>query len=103
MLTAVAILYPPGAAALVAFLGSSDPREFRGEINPLRTLFNRSQVALAVLAASATFHALGSHEDPLVQMVPPALLATVVDYAINISLVAVAVSLIYQAVPARWL
>jgi signal transduction histidine kinase len=99
LLTAVAILYAPGAAALVAFLGSSDPREFRGEINPLRTLFNRSQVAIAVWAASATFHALGSPEDPLVRMVPPALVATVVDYAINICLVAVAVGLIYRLSP----
>jgi signal transduction histidine kinase len=99
LLTAVAILYAPGAAALIAFLGSSDPREFRGEINPLRTLFNRSQVALAVLAASATFHALGSPDDPLVRMIPPALVATVVDYAINIGLVAIAVGLIYRLSP----
>ena len=99
LLTAVAILYAPGAAALVAFLGSSDPREFRGEINPLRTLFNRSQVALAVLAASATFHALGSPDDPLVRMIPPALVATIVDYAINICLVSVAVGLIYRLSP----
>jgi signal transduction histidine kinase len=99
LLTAVAILYPPGAASLVAFLGSSDPREFRGEINPLRTLFNRSQVAIAVLAASATFHALSSVDDRLVRMIPPAVLATLVDYVINIGLVAVAVGLIHRLSP----
>jgi signal transduction histidine kinase len=99
LLTAVAILYPPGVAAVVAFLGSSDPREFRGQINPLRALFNRSQVALAVLAASATFHALsrGTVESTtLPQMIPPAVAATVVDYAINIGLVVVGASLMYR-------
>ena len=99
LLTAVAILYAPGAAALVAFLGSFDPREFRREINPLRTLFNRSQVAIAVLAASATFHAFSSPEEPLVQMVPAALLATVVDYAISIGAVSIAAGLIYRLRP----
>jgi signal transduction histidine kinase len=100
LLTAVAILYAPGAAALVAFVGSCDPRELRGDINPLRTLFNRSQVALAVLAASATFHALSSASEPLVRMIPPALLATVVDYAINIGVVSIAAGLIYRLGPA---
>ena len=100
LLTAVAILYAPGAAALVAFVGSCDPRELKGEINPLRTLFNRSQVALAVLAASATFHSLSSAAEPLVRMIPAALLATVVDYAISIGVVSVAAGLIYRLGPA---
>jgi signal transduction histidine kinase len=99
LLTAVAILYTPGAAALVAFLGSSDPRELKGEINPLRTLFNRCQVALAVLAASATFHALSSPLEALLDMIPAALLAIVVDYAINIGVVSLAVGLIYRLQP----
>ncbi len=93
LLTAVAILYPPGAAALVAFLGNADPRELKGEINPLRALFNRSQVTIAVFAASSTFHALSSSDEPLARMVPAALLATVVDYAINIGIVSTAAGL----------
>ena len=100
LLTAVAIVFSPGSAALVAFLGASDPREWKGQINPLRTLFNRSQVSLAVLAASATFHALSGAQPPyvppLVELIPPALVATVVDYAVNIGLVTVAASLIYR-------
>jgi signal transduction histidine kinase len=99
LLTAVAILYSPGAAALVAFLGNSDPRELRREINPLRTLFNRSQVSLAVFAASTVFHALSSPDEALVQIVPAAVIATAVDYAINIGLVTVAASLIYSMGP----
>src|SRR5439155_11237211 len=45
LLTAVALLYPPGFAAGVAFVGSLDPRELRREVTPLRAVFNRSQVA----------------------------------------------------------
>jgi signal transduction histidine kinase len=93
LLTAVAILYPPGAAALVAFLGTTDPRELKAEINPLRALFNRSQVAIAVFAASTTFHALSSPTAPLTRMVPAALVAVVVDYAINIGVVSLAAGL----------
>jgi signal transduction histidine kinase len=93
LLTAVAILYPPGAAALAAFAGTTDPREFKGEVNPLRALFNRSQVAIAVFAASSTFHALSSSTDPLTRMVPAALVAVVVDYAINIGVVSLAAGL----------
>ena len=100
LLTAVAILYPPGAAALVAFLGTTDPREIRAEINPLRALFNRSQVAIAVFAASSTFHALSSSDAPLTQMVPAALVAVVVDYAINIGVVSLAAGLSLRMNPA---
>src|SRR5690242_7390558 len=64
ILLAVGLTHPPALAALVAFVGSFDPREFKREISPLRALFNRSQVALAVLAASATFHALTSVDQP---------------------------------------
>jgi signal transduction histidine kinase len=95
-LTAVAILYSPWAAALVAFLGVVDPREFKRQINPLRALFNRCQVTLAVLAASATYHALATAESPLRLMVPAALVATVVDYAINIGLVTAGAALVYR-------
>src|SRR5687767_10955758 len=58
LLMVVAFLYEPAAAAAVAFAGASDPREFKREVTLLRGLFNRSQVALSVLAASAAFHAL---------------------------------------------
>src|SRR5262245_29995927 len=65
ILTAVAFIYPPGWAAAVAFIGSTDPAEFKHETTLLKALFNRSQVALAVFLASATFHALASPQgDP---------------------------------------
>jgi signal transduction histidine kinase len=99
ILIAVALIYPPGVAALVALLGSSDPREFRREVTVLRALFNRCQVALAVLAASSVFHSLGSVDQPLLRIVPLALLASLVDYVINASLVTGAVSLSYGVSP----
>lgn len=100
MLIAVAFLYPPGIAAAIAFLGSSDPRELRREVTPLRALFNRSQVGLSVLAASAVFQSLASVEDEsLVAILPAAFLATLVDYAINIALVTSAVALAYRLSP----
>ncbi len=96
LLTAVAIIYSPGAAALAAFAGSFDPRELRGEVTALKAAFNRSQIALAVLSASAVFHSLSSVQQPLLRVIPSALVASVVDYAINISLVSLLVSLVYR-------
>ena len=96
LLTAVAITYPPGLAAAVALAGSFDPGELRREIGPLRALFNRSQIALAVFAASAIFHAISSPVSPLIEIIPAALVATVADYSINLGLVTLAVSLMYR-------
>lgn len=99
LLMAVALLYPPGIAAAVALLGSSDPRELKGEVTVLRALFNRSQVALAVLAASSILHAHTSVAESLVLILPVALLASTVDYAVNATLVTVAASLSYGLSP----
>jgi signal transduction histidine kinase len=98
ILTAVAFIYLPGWAAAVAFIGSTDPAEFKRETTVLKALFNRSQVALAVLLSSATFHALASlHGDqPRAVVVCVALLASLVDYVTNFSLVVFATSLMYR-------
>jgi signal transduction histidine kinase len=103
LLIAVAALYAPPIAALAALLGSSDPREYRREISPLTAVFNRCQVALAVWAASGVLHWLSSPQDPVSlgnwELAAASLLASAVDYAINISLVSVLVSLIYRLSP----
>ena len=98
LLMVVAFLYEPPAAAAVALIGASDPREFRGEVSFLRALFNRCQVALSVLAASAVFHGLtgfGRESAPgsEVVLLLAAAGASLVDYAVNSGLVAVFVSL----------
>src|SRR5919108_3318255 len=61
LLMVVAFLFAPAAAGATAFVGASDPREFRREVTVLRALFNRCQVALSVVAASAVFHAMAGH------------------------------------------
>jgi signal transduction histidine kinase len=55
ILLALAFLYPPEVAALVALLASFDPREIRGEVAFSRALFNRVQIGLSVYLAGATF------------------------------------------------
>jgi signal transduction histidine kinase len=99
LLIMIAILYPPGAAVVLTFLGASDPREVRRDVSIGLALFNRSQVALAVMAASAVFHSItgASPGDKLADMSPlllvlAAALAAVADYAVNGSLVALYMS-----------
>ncbi len=98
---AVAFLYDPGLAGAIAFLGSWDPREFKREISLLHTLFNRSQAALSVIAASFVFGAVGGRPmDPLWIALFAALLAVVSDYAVNVALVSMDASLMH-GIPAR--
>jgi signal transduction histidine kinase len=99
LLMAVAFYFPPEVAALVLLISSSDPRELRREVSPLRALFNRCQVSLAVLAASSIFHAFSGTDRSLISMIPAALLAILGDYVINLGLVTVGVSLLYGAKP----
>ena len=95
LIMAVAFTFAPEVAALVALVSASDPREFKREVTVLRALFNRSSIALAVLAASGVFHAVSSVHAPLLEMFAAALLAIVVDYAINLGLVTTGVCLLY--------
>ena len=105
LLMVVAFLYAPVAAAAVALVGASDPREFKREVTFLRALFNRCQVALSVFAASAVFHQLTAFsideqpESGLV-LVTAAAVAALVDYVVNSGLVTVFVSL-RTGVPTR--
>jgi signal transduction histidine kinase len=97
LLMVVAFLYQPGPAGLVAFLAASDPRELRREVNLLRALFNRCQVALSVLAASATFHAISpSFDSAAWRLLLAAALASAVDYLVNTTVVALGASIIYR-------
>ena len=97
LLILVAILYPPGVAGLIALLGASDPREFKREVSILRALFNRCQVALSVMAASAVFGSLAvlseNHRSSAWLLLAAASLAAVADYVVNSTLVTVFVSL----------
>ena len=101
LILAVAFTFDPAIAALVALSSASDPREFKGEVTVLRALFNRSSIALAVLAASWVFHGVSSVHSSIPRMFAGTLLAIVVDYAINLGLVTVGVCLLYRFRPFR--
>ena len=53
------MVFPPFIAGSLSFVGSLDLREFRGEISPLRDLYNRSNVTISVFVASWIFHWFG--------------------------------------------
>lgn len=102
LLMVVGFVYAPAAAALCAFLGALDPREYKRQVSLLRALFNRSQVTLSVLAASTVFHALADLESARpVRLLVAALLAAVVDYFVNSSVITVVVSLDARMPPTR--
>lgn len=105
ILIAAAIVFPPAAAGLVAFVGSVDPREFRRQISFTTALFNRCQVALSVVAAGAVFRTL-AHLPPENWLWSPrgptapawalvlfAMLAASVDYLVNSAMVTAYLSL----------
>lgn len=85
---AAALLYSPAVTALIAFLGSLDPREIRGKTSIDRILFNRSQVALSAAAASVAIHLIsrGAWDWPLV--VAACGVGLVADSVVNVVLVA---------------
>jgi signal transduction histidine kinase len=92
LLMALAFWEQPVAAGVVAFVGSIDPREYRGGVTLLRAIFNRAQVALSVFAASAVFHAFVPEfaQDPPPAwwiLIGAAMLASVADYLINSAMV----------------
>ena len=93
VLLSVAIIFDPPVAALIALLGSADPREVKREVSPSMALFNRSQVAASILLASAIFHAIASQTSPWYVLVPTVLIAALAAYAVNVVVVAVEHSL----------
>ena len=52
---AVALVFPPAAAATIVFAASISEWELRGATSVLHALFNRAQLALATAAAAAVF------------------------------------------------
>jgi signal transduction histidine kinase len=90
---AAGMIFPPAQAALIAFIGSFDPRELKGSVSLAKSIFNRSQVAASVMAGSAIFHMLGGAIFVWPYVVLPGLAALLVDAGINFVLVACAVAL----------
>jgi signal transduction histidine kinase len=80
---AAALLFPPGIAAGIAFLGCLDPNEIRGKSSVARIVFNRSQVAVATAAAALVFQS--GHASPFAwpQVVGWSFLALGADFLVN--------------------
>ncbi|HKI30094.1 MAG TPA: hypothetical protein VKB32_11820 [Actinomycetota bacterium] len=87
VLLASALVFPPYVAASLSFVGTLDLREFRGEISPLRDLYNRSNVTASVFAASWIFHRFGVSVLDWPEVLPLTFLALVADMVVNFSLV----------------
>jgi diguanylate cyclase (GGDEF)-like protein len=84
---AVALIYAPAVAGVVALLGTSDAREFRRELPLAKSLFIRAQIAASVIAEGWMFHRLATLDSPKVQLGVVVLLVTAFGYFINVSLV----------------
>ena len=93
----VAMLFPVPVAGLIVLLGTSDTREFRGELPLWKGLFIRGQIAAAAICESIVFKRLYPGWDQLgvkgaqviVWRVGVAVIcASMVGYVINLGLVA---------------
>lgn len=101
------VLFPPGLAAWLSALGSIRRRELTGQVPWLKVLFNRGQVALAVVLASMVYGRLGATPPQISftgSSVRAMLAAGITIFIVNMSTVAVAISL-SQGVPfwSNWL
>jgi signal transduction histidine kinase len=90
ILLAAGIIYEPWVVGLLAFAGSIDPREIRGRLRLDHALFNRSQIALAAMAASGVFHLLGGSVVDWPRVLPISVGALLADASINLLAVVIA-------------
>ena len=86
-----AVIFPVPVAASIAFLGSGDSREFKRQIPPLKAVFVRAQIALAVAAESWLFHQISTidpNKPDLLAIAVGAVPAAILGYLINTLIVA---------------
>jgi signal transduction histidine kinase len=81
----------PGVAMAIAGLGAVDIREFKKQISLLKALFNRSAMMLSVGAATIPFWIASNHASSPFALAPVAA-AAILYLAVNLSLIAAAVS-----------
>ena len=90
---AAGMIFSPAEAALIAFVGSFDPRELSRHVSLAKSIFNRSQVAASVMAGAVVFHALGGTITEWPGVVVPGVVALLFDAGVNFLLVASAVAI----------
>jgi signal transduction histidine kinase len=93
---AIVLLFEPHVAMLMLGFGGLDLREFRHEISINQSVFNRAQTMLAAAAASSLAHLGGSDVFTFPEATLWASLAAAGYVAVNLGLVAVAISLTRQ-------
>ena len=90
---AAGMIFSPAEAALIAFVGSFDPRELSGHVSLAKSVFNRSQVAASVMAGAVAFHALGGTITDWPDVLVPGVVALLLDSGVNFLLVVSAVAI----------
>jgi signal transduction histidine kinase len=90
---AAAFILSPIECGLIGFLGAIDKREFQGQITPLKSLFNRSQIGLSYLLLSLLAHDLAPSPSSSGLILPLAFVLLATNLLINYALVGVAISL----------
>ncbi len=93
VLLAAGVVYEPYFVGPLAFVGSTDLREIRREISLPHGLYNRSQIALSVMAASLVFHALDGDPGRWPLVLAAILPALAADFAVNTAMVMLATQL----------
>jgi signal transduction histidine kinase len=96
---AAGMIFLPTEAALIALIGSFDPRELKGGVSLAKSVFNRSQVAASVMAGSALFHTLDGAILDWPRVLLPGLAALLLDAGINFIFVASAVAIEGRVAP----
>jgi signal transduction histidine kinase len=94
ILLGVALIYSPPVAALIAFVGSFDPREMRLQMPPLRAVFNRAQMAASTLAGSVLFHLIADVDSSVARLGLGIVIAAIAAYVVNAACVAIHRSLL---------
>jgi signal transduction histidine kinase len=88
ILIGVIILFSPPVAAAITFVASIDVRELKREVSVVKALYNRSQMAVAILAGSVAFHAVARPASPWHVLIPAVLVASLIAYVVNTAIVA---------------
>lgn len=87
VLLSAALVFPPHVAGGLSFVATVDARVFKGQISPLRDLFNRSNVAASVMTASWIFHQFDVSVLDWPEVLPAVFVALVADVLVNFTFV----------------
>jgi signal transduction histidine kinase len=87
LLLASAFVFSPFTAGAIALAGACDVREIRRTTSLTSAAFNRAQIALCVMTASAVFHGINGPGGSRSTEILAAVLALAVDVALNYVLV----------------